>query len=74
MVSSGVVFTSNIYKEQKRNLPLRTQFDEMRRFQGRLREQNSIICYDTHRVPMNMGKALRIVSDDNEPTGGSDVQ
>jgi len=74
MVSNGVVFTSNIYKKQERDLPLRTQFNKMCRFQGRLGEQNPIVRHDTHRVAMNMGKALRIVSDDNEPTGGSDVQ
>ena len=74
MVSSGAVFTSNIDKKQERDLPLRTQFNKMRRFQGRLREQNSIVRHDTHRVPMNMGKALQIVSNDNELTGGSDIQ
>ena len=68
------MFTSNVYKKQERDLPLRTQFDEMRRFQGRLREQNPIVRHDTHRVPMNMGKALQIVSNNNELTGGSDIQ
>jgi hypothetical protein len=74
MASSGGVLTSNVYKEQERDLSLRTQFNEMCRFQGRLREQNSIVRHDTHRVPMNMSKALQIVSDDNEQRRDSDVR
>lgn len=74
MANGGVAFTGNIYEEQERDLSLRTQFNEMRRFQRRLREQNSIIRHDTHRVPVDMGEALRIVSNGNEPTGSSDVQ
>ena len=69
IVGGSVACTSDVYEEQEGDLPLRTQFNEMCRFQGRLREQNPVVRHDTHRVPMNMGETLRIVSDDNEMTG-----
>ena len=47
---------------------MRTQFNEMCCFQGRLREQNSIVRHDTHRVSVNVSKALRIVNNCNEST------
>ena len=71
---SSVTFTGDVYKEQERDLPLRTQLNEMCSFQGRLRKQNPVVRHDTHRVPMNMGKTLRIVSDDNGPTEKFDTR
>ena len=65
MVSKVVAFTGHIYEEQEGDLPMRTQFDEMCRFQGRLRKQNSIIRHDTHRVSMDMSKTLWTVRGGN---------
>jgi len=69
-VDSSVVFTSNVYEEQEGDLSLRAQFNEMCGFQGRLREQNPVVRYDAHRVPVNVGEALRIVSDNSDESAG----
>jgi hypothetical protein len=74
MMSGSVAFTGDVYEEQERDLPLRAQFNELRRFQRRLREQNSIVRHDTHRVSMNVGKALWTVKNYNESIEKSDVQ
>ena len=64
--SSRIAFTGDVYEEQEGDLSLRAQFNEMCRFQGRLREENSIVRNNTHRVPMDVGKTLLIVKDVKE--------
>jgi hypothetical protein len=58
MASSSAAITGDIYEEQEGNLPVRAEFNEVGRFQGRLREEDSIVRHDAHRVPMDVSKAL----------------
>lgn len=51
---------SDVYEKEQRDLALRAQLDEMRRLQSRRREQNAIVCNDTHGKAMDVCKTLEI--------------
>ena len=51
----------DVHEEQEGDLALGAQLDEVRRFHGRLGEQDAVVCDNTDRVAMDVCESLPII-------------